>query len=35
VFLRGNTIMKGYFKNPAGTDEAFVGGWLHTGDLAV
>jgi fatty-acyl-CoA synthase len=35
VFLRGNTIMKGYLKNPAATEDVFRGGWLHTGDLAV
>jgi fatty-acyl-CoA synthase len=35
LMLRGNTIMKGYLKNPAATDEAFAGGWFHTGDLAV
>jgi fatty-acyl-CoA synthase len=35
VFLRGNTIMKGYFKNRAATEECFAGGWFHTGDLAV
>jgi fatty-acyl-CoA synthase len=35
VMLRGNTIMKGYLRNPAATEEAFRGGWFHTGDLAV
>lgn len=35
VLMRGNTIMKGYLKNPAATAEAFAGGWFHTGDLAV
>ena len=35
LMLRGNTVMKGYLKNPAATEEAFAGGWFHTGDLAV
>jgi len=35
VMLRGNTVMKGYLKNPRATDAAFAGGWFHTGDLAV
>ncbi|WP_275547883.1 acyl-CoA synthetase [Pseudomonas sp. Marseille-Q0931] len=35
VFMRGNTVMKGYLKNPDATREAFTGGWFHTGDLAV
>ena len=35
VMLRGNTIMKGYLKNPTATAEAFARGWYRTGDLAV
>jgi fatty-acyl-CoA synthase len=35
LMLRGNTIMKGYLKNPDATGEAFAEGWFHTGDLAV
>ena len=35
IFIRGNVVMKGYLKNPTTTDEAFAGGWFHTGDLAV
>ncbi len=35
IMLRGNTIMKGYLKNEAATDEAFAGGFYHSGDLAV
>jgi len=35
IFLRGNTVMMGYLKNPSATDEAFEGGWFHTGDLGV
>jgi fatty-acyl-CoA synthase len=35
LMLRGNTVMKGYLKNPAASEEAFAGGWFHTGDLAV
>lgn len=35
VMIRGNITMKGYFKNPTATQEAFEGGWFRTGDLAV
>jgi len=35
LMIRGNTVMKGYLKNPAASREAFAGGWFHTGDLAV
>jgi fatty-acyl-CoA synthase len=35
LMLRGNTVMKGYLKNPSATQESFAGGWFHTGDLAV
>jgi fatty-acyl-CoA synthase len=35
LMLRGNTVMKGYLKNPDATRQAFAGGWFHTGDLAV
>jgi fatty-acyl-CoA synthase len=35
VMLRGNTVMKGYLRNPAANEAAFAGGWFHTGDLGV
>ena len=35
IMFRGNIAMKGYLKNPQATQEAFAGGWFHSGDLAV
>ena len=35
VMMRGNIVMKGYLKNRQATEEAFAGGWFHTGDLGV
>ncbi|PKD79149.1 AMP-binding protein, partial [Escherichia coli] len=35
IMFRGNICMKGYLKNERATDEAFGGGWFHTGDLGV
>ncbi|TSD59536.1 acyl-CoA synthetase [Variovorax sp. KBS0712] len=35
IMFRGNIVMKGYLKNDKATQEAFAGGWFHTGDLAV
>jgi fatty-acyl-CoA synthase len=35
IFMRGNVVMKGYLKNPKATEDAFAGGWFHTGDLGV
>ena len=35
ILIQGNTVMLGYLKDPKATAEAFHGGWMHTGDLAV
>lgn len=35
VMFRGNVVMKGYFRNREATEEAFSGGWFHSGDLGV
>jgi fatty-acyl-CoA synthase len=35
VVMRGNNVMLGYYQQPEATDEAFRGGWFHSGDLAV
>ncbi|WP_054006896.1 AMP-binding protein [Cypionkella psychrotolerans] len=34
IALRGNMVMKGYYKNPEATAEAFKGGWFRSGDIA-
>ena len=35
VVMRGNNVMSGYYDDEAATAKAFVGGWFHSGDLAV
>jgi fatty-acyl-CoA synthase len=35
IMIRGNSVMKGYLKNPEATAEAFMGGYFHSGDIAV
>ena len=35
IVMRGNTVMKEYFRDPEATAEAFQGGWFHSGDLGV
>ena len=35
VVMRGNVVMKGYFRNEAATETAFAGGWFHSGDVGV
>ncbi len=35
IMIRGNTVMKGYLKNPQATEEAFRGGYFHSGDIAL
>ena len=35
IMIRGNSVMKGYLKNPEATAEAFRGGYFHSGDIAV
>jgi fatty-acyl-CoA synthase len=35
IMIRGNIVMKGYYKDKEATDKAMSGGWFHSGDLAV
>jgi fatty-acyl-CoA synthase len=35
VVMRGNNVMKGYFDNEEATEQAFRGGYFHSGDVAV
>ncbi len=34
IIVRGHNVMKGYYKKPEANEEAFRGGWFHTGDIA-
>ncbi|PPB80270.1 fatty-acyl-CoA synthase [Albidovulum inexpectatum] len=34
IAIRGNAVMKGYYRNPKATEEAFRGGWFRSGDIA-
>jgi fatty-acyl-CoA synthase len=35
VVFRGNVVMKGYYENDEATEQAFAGGWFHSGDVGV
>jgi fatty-acyl-CoA synthase len=35
VVMRGNNVMKGYYRDPEATERSFQGGWFHSGDLGV
>ena len=35
IAMRGNGVMKGYYRNPKATAEAFAGGYFHSGDIAI
>ena len=34
IVMRGNSVMKGYYRNPEASEEAFAGGVFHSGDIA-
>jgi fatty-acyl-CoA synthase len=35
IVMRGNDVMHGYYRDPEATENAFAGGWFHSGDLGV
>ena len=35
IVMRGNSVMKGYYKNPSATEKAFSGGYFHSEDIAI
>jgi long-chain acyl-CoA synthetase len=35
ICIKGHNVMKGYYKKPEANEEAFKGGWFHTGDIGV
>jgi fatty-acyl-CoA synthase len=35
IVMRGNNVMREYFRDPEATERAFEGGWFHSGDMAV
>ena len=35
VVMRGNNVMQGYYRDPEATEQAFAGGWFHSGDVGV
>ena len=35
IMIKGNVVMKGYYKDKEATEKSMSGGWFHSGDLAV